>query len=174
VKRSGKRDGPEACSKSHRKRESESRQALGEALIDLGHGELDALDIPERLRQAIQDAQNIRKHEALRRQKQFIGRLMRDVDPEPIQEILARRDAVRNRDTRLFHAAENWRRRLVEEGASAVAECAAALGLDAESLEGSVADIRNAQTEPLRKTASRALFRTLHERIVARSADARS
>jgi ribosome-associated protein len=163
VKRSGKRDGPEACSKSHRKRESESRQALGEALIDLGHGELDALDIPERLRQAIQDAQNIRKHEALRRQKQFI----------PIQEILARRDAVRNRDTRLFHAAENWRRRLVEEGASAVAECAAALGLDAESLEGSVADIRNAQTEPLRKTASRALFRTLHERIVARSADAR-
>jgi ribosome-associated protein len=172
VKRRATGHGPEACSKSHRKRESESRQALGEALIDLGQAELDALDIPERLRQAIRDAQGIRKHEALRRQKQFVGRLMRDVDPRPIEEMLARRDAVRALDTRLFHAAENWRRRLVDEGTSTVTECAAALGLDPESLEGSVADIRNARTEPMRKAASRTLFRMLHERIVARAADA--
>lgn len=171
MNRRGQQDRSDTASKSHRKRESQSLQALGEALIDLSQEELDGLEIPGRLRQAIQDAQRIRKHEALRRQKQFIGRLMRNVDPVPIEEMLARRDSLRIRETRLFHAAENWRKHLIDEGPTAIAECAAALGLDADSLTVSVAEIRKAPTESLRKAASRALFRTLHERIVARSAD---
>jgi ribosome-associated protein len=80
-----------AVSKSARKREAEQLQALGRALTELKAADLDALAeqhpraLPEKLRQAIADYQRFPSHGARRRQLQFIGRLMRDIDPEPLQ-----------------------------------------------------------------------------------------
>ncbi len=65
-------------------------QDLGEALVALDPVRVAALDLPERLVDAIGQARTITKHEARRRQLQFIGRLMRDVDAQPIKEALAR------------------------------------------------------------------------------------
>ena len=79
-------DGNAAPSKTRRKAEMHALQDLGEAMVRLPADRLAALGLPERLFDAIREARNITRWEARRRQMQFIGRLMRDVDPLPIQE----------------------------------------------------------------------------------------
>jgi len=156
-------------SKTRRKRESRSLQELGEALVSLKCEELDDLELPGRLRDAIRDAGRIGSREALRRQRQYIGRLMREVDPEPIQEFLARRQSVQKEDSRVFHAAESWRRRLLSGDREVVGECAAALGIDGADLEKRVESVVAARSEGLRKGASRSLFRFIHQALSGKS-----
>ena len=72
-------------SKSARKREYIALQKLGEELITLKLSELDGLPLDENLREAVLEAKQIKSHGALRRQKQYIGKLMRHVDPEPLR-----------------------------------------------------------------------------------------
>ena len=79
---------PEAPSKSARKRAMHELQALGEALVALDPARLAKLDLPERLADAIAEVRSMTKHEARRRQLQFIGKLMRDVDADPIKDAL--------------------------------------------------------------------------------------
>jgi ribosome-associated protein len=71
-------------SKSQLKREMTALQELGEELVGLSRERLAKIDMPERLRDAIFDAQRITKHEARRRQMQYIGKIMRDVDAKPL------------------------------------------------------------------------------------------
>ncbi len=80
----------EIPSKSQRKRDMEALQHLGESLLRLNRGHLDALDLPETLLHAILEAKSISAHGARRRQLQYIGKLMRQVDPAPIQAYLDR------------------------------------------------------------------------------------
>ena len=77
-------------SKSERKREHLALQELGEALIPLQEPDLRAMDLDEGLLEAVLEAKRISKRGALRRQKQYIGKLMGRLDPEPIREALAR------------------------------------------------------------------------------------
>ena len=76
-------------SKSARKREYLALQKLGESLISLKLTDLERIPLPEELRDAVYEAKKITAHGALRRQKQYIGKLMGHVDPEPIQQALA-------------------------------------------------------------------------------------
>lgn len=109
-------------SKSARKRDSEALQALGEQLVELPEDVLDTLELPERLRDALRLARTITQRSALRRQRQYIGKLMRDIDPAPIRAALERR-AQRDRATvAIGHSAERWRTRLIDEGDAALAE----------------------------------------------------
>jgi len=75
-------------SKSARKREHQARQKLGEELITLRDAELDSLGLDEDLLEAVIEARGIKAHGALRRQKQYIGKIMRHIDPEPIRATL--------------------------------------------------------------------------------------
>jgi ribosome-associated protein len=77
-------------SKSARKREYLALQKLGEDLITLRESELLSMPLDEDLLEAVQEARRIKAHGALRRQKQYIGKLMRHVDPEPINAALER------------------------------------------------------------------------------------
>ena len=154
-------------SKTRLKKDSASLQALGEALIDLPPETLEDLQLPDRLNEALSDARRIRKHEALRRQRQYIGRLMRDVDPAPIREFLQSRDTGQKEGTRLFHAAETWRQKLIDGTGDTVTACVESLGVDRRELEGVLSDLRRAPSQPLRKTASHRLFRLLHDALQA-------
>ncbi len=87
-------------SKSARKRAAQAAQALGEALIELREAELDALGLPERLAEAIREARGIKSRGADARQRQYIGRLMREVDLEAIRGALAARHARSAQDER--------------------------------------------------------------------------
>ncbi len=157
-------------SKSHLKRESRSLQKLGEALIDLSPEDLEPLDLPERLLEALDDARRIRKHEALRRQRQYIGRLMREIDPEPVRQFLESRLSAAQENNRHFHAAEDWRQRLLEGGQSMIPACAEATGADPGALSDGLAAVLQAPSEPLRKAASRELFRLLYRSIDSKPA----
>ncbi|MCP5091593.1 MAG: DUF615 domain-containing protein [Gammaproteobacteria bacterium] len=77
-------------SKSARKREFLALQKLGEQLIALKTSELQEIGLDEELLEAVLDAREIKAHSALRRQKQYIGKIMRRVDPEPIRAAIAR------------------------------------------------------------------------------------
>ena len=110
-------DAVERPSKSQKKRDMHALQEMGAALVDLSPERLDRIDMPEELRRALGEAQRLSRHEARRRQMQYIGRLMRDVDPAPIREAL---DAVRGAsalETARQHRLERLRERLLEDEA---------------------------------------------------------
>jgi ribosome-associated protein len=77
-------------SKSARKREYLARQKLGEELIPLQEDDLRSLGLDGNLLDAVLEAKRMKKHGALRRQKQYIGKLMGRIDPEPVREALER------------------------------------------------------------------------------------
>jgi len=77
-------------SKSARKREYIALQKLGEELITLNASDLDSLPLDDSLREAVLQARQMKAHGALRRQKQYIGKLMRHIDPEPVRSELAK------------------------------------------------------------------------------------
>jgi ribosome-associated protein len=167
------RDPDEPPSKSARKREALDLQALGEALIALPPAELDALDLPETLHDAIVAARDIASRGAGVRQRQFIGKLMRKVDAEPIRAALARRrDADRARLHTERHI-EQWRDRLLTD------EPAAWLELQSSHPSAPVDQLRSlvrqarAERDSARPPASaRMLFRRLRELLdPGRSAD---
>ena len=118
-------------SKTQRKREMHDLQELGERLVELNNKQLATLPLSEDLLDAVRDSRTITKHEARRRHLQFIGRLMRNIDPEPIREKLREWDGVSREATAEQHQLERWRMRLMDdEGALAqyIAANQAALG----------------------------------------------
>lgn len=96
-------------SKTQRKRLMSELQDVGAALVKLSREQVMRLDLPERLREAVLECQGITRHEARRRQVQYIGRIMRDLDAAPIVQQLASLQAPTKKDTALFHLAEKWR-----------------------------------------------------------------
>lgn len=118
------RDEPERPSKSQRKRAAHAAQDLGEALIRLRDAELEALTLPEPLTEAIREARRITSRAAGARQRQYIGKLMREIDLEPIRSALAARSERDALETQLFKRAEGWRERLIVEGDAALDELA--------------------------------------------------
>jgi ribosome-associated protein len=102
-------------SKSQRKRDAVALQALGESLLTLNQSELNQLDIPESLRDALEQALKIDSHEAKRRQHQFIGKLMRTIDPEPIKCLVEQVEQRKGTEKQQLHTLEHWRERLISE-----------------------------------------------------------
>lgn len=105
----------ELPSKSQRKRDMHELQTLGAELVELNDDQLAAVDLPELLLDAVQAARGITKHEARRRQLQYIGKIMRHVDPEPIRAQIAAWQAVSAAHTARLHLVERWRDRLLQE-----------------------------------------------------------
>ncbi|MGH8289642.1 MAG: ribosome biogenesis factor YjgA [Steroidobacteraceae bacterium] len=160
------RDEPARPSKSERKRAAHAAQDLGEALIRLREGELDALGLPERLREAVREARHIKSRAGGARQRQYIGKLMREIDLEPIRATLAARSERDAIETQLFKRAESWRERLIAEGDPALEELARLRpGLDLASLRRRIGAARHERGAGLKAgtvgPAARELFRAL-------------
>ena len=102
-------------SKTQRKKQMHELQGVGAQLVKLSAERLAAIRMPETLREAIMAAQGITRHEARRRQLQYIGRLMRDIDAAPIAAQLAEFHAPSKRQSALFHVAERWRQELLDD-----------------------------------------------------------
>lgn len=105
----------EFISKTRRKRDAHDLQDLGKALVKLSKEQLARIDMPESLREAISECRRFTRHEAIRRQMQYIGRIMRDIDAAPIAGQLAQIEAPSKRQTAVFHVAERWRDELVQQ-----------------------------------------------------------
>lgn len=110
----------ELISKSQRKREAEAAQQLGKNILGLSQDAQDSMDLPEGLAKALNDARKIKKNAALKRQLQYIGKVMRSVDLEPIQEQYLKLTNHYDKDIKNLHNLENWRDKLLSEGDKAL------------------------------------------------------
>lgn len=108
-------DLPERPSKSQKKRDAHALQALGKELVALSAEQLKRIDMPDNLRIAIAEAQRTRSHEGLRRQMQYVGKVMRGVDTGPLTEAL---DVIRGLSAAAVareHMLERMRERLMAD-----------------------------------------------------------
>jgi ribosome-associated protein len=115
----------EKPSKSAVKRAMNDLQALGAELVELSRDQLKKVDLPDDLRDAVRDAQRITQHEAHRRQLQYIGKLMRSIDPAPIRAALDEIKGLSVAATARMHALERLRLRFLEDE-KVISEIAAA------------------------------------------------
>ncbi len=100
-------------SKTRRKKDSHDLQDLGEALVAMPDGRLVDLPMDESLLDAIRQYRVTRTHEGRRRQMQYIGKLMRRNDPEPLREAVAAMELGQAKDALALHDAERWRNELI-------------------------------------------------------------
>lgn len=155
-------DGP---SKSALKRHSTELQLLGESLIDLSPPELDELQLPEKLRDAVDIAKCITANGGLYRQKQYIGKLMRKIDSEPIRLALeAKKQAHRTQVLRLRRV-EQWRDRLLNEVAALTEFTVEFPATNSKQLQRLIARALHEREHQQAPTASRELFKLVRDAL---------
>jgi ribosome-associated protein len=108
-------DHDERPSKSALKREAHEQQAIGQALAALPESAFAAAPMPDALREAIVELRRVRSHEGKRRQLQYVGKLMRSADVEPLRQAVASAQLGRAHDALALHRAEHWRGELVAD-----------------------------------------------------------
>ncbi len=137
-------DTEQPLSKTKLKKQMHDLQDIGEQLVALSADQLQELDLPERLVDAIREMKRINKFGAQRRQMQFIGKLMREVDAAPIVAKLEAWNGTSRAHTAWLHQVERWRDRLLEDEAALTELLAAHPEADAQHLRTL---IRNAHKE---------------------------
>lgn len=146
-------DGPddgafERPSKTAQKKAMHELQALGEALLELPDKRLVAIGLPERLLDAVREAQRITAHEGRRRQLQFVGKLMRQIDPEPVREAVAAFKLGHAKDALTLHEAERWRAELLASDDALTRWMAAHPDSDAQQLRALIRSARKEAQAP--------------------------
>jgi len=153
----------EIVSRTKKKQHVEELQKLGVALIALPAATLDALDLPLQLLAAVREAQRITSHGARRRQVQFIGKVMRKIDPEPVRAAVAaiagQSAAAGARQKRL----EQWRERLIADDAALTAFASDHAGADLQAMRTLIRNARKEIAESKPPRAQRELFRLIRE-----------
>lgn len=152
-------------SKSERKRRAERLQQLGRRLAELAPERLAELPLSDDLKRAIIEYQRFGSHGARRRQLQFIGRLMRDVDPAPLVAALETLEGHSVAARREFHEVETWRTALLERADALTEFMDAYPGTDVQQLRHHIQHVQRARTEAQQRGAARALFRFLREAV---------
>jgi ribosome-associated protein len=152
-------------SKSRRKQEAAALQELGSQLVELNAEQLAQVELPEILHDAVMEARRIRDFEGRRRQLQYIGKLMREVDPEPIKARLARWSGVSHEHAARERTVERWRERLLADPRAVDALAAEFPGSDTQALRALIAGVLRDQAAGRPPKQFRALFRALRTLI---------
>lgn len=104
---------PDPLSKTQRKNDMLELQKLGEKLIKLSLTQLEKIELPETLRNAILLAHTLKSHESIRRHLQYIGKIMRNVDATDIRHAIMQVEFTNEQRTAEFHLVEEWREKLI-------------------------------------------------------------
>ncbi|SDK19569.1 ribosome-associated protein [Methylophilus rhizosphaerae] len=150
-------------SKTRLKAEADAAQEIGRQLVDLPKDKLKKLPLEEALLDAIAEAKRITSNGAIRRQMQYIGRLMRDIDLAPIVEQLQKWEGKHQEENARFHHMERWRTRLLEDARVLELFIAEFPRTDVQQMRTL---IRNAQKEAAANKppkSSRELFKMIRE-----------
>jgi ribosome-associated protein len=153
----------EIVSKTRRKREMHELQTLGVALVALSEVQLKSMALAEDLLAALLEAKRIKSHEAKRRQMQYIGRLMRELDPAPIRARLAELEGSSAQATARHRRLESWRARLLGDDEALTAFAAEYPGADLQALRTLIRNARKEASLGKPPRAYRELFRVLKE-----------
>jgi ribosome-associated protein len=155
----------ESTSKTRRKKDMLALQDLGVQLVGLNEQQLQDMQLPEPLLEAVREARRLTKHEARRRQMQYIGRLMRDIDAAPIRERLEQWRGQGREHTAQLHAIERWRDELLAADPALARFLDEHPGADCQKLRSLIRNARREQGAALPPKSYRELFRVLRETI---------
>lgn len=146
------------------KEEMKELQRFGESLVKLPLERINKIEMPEELRDAILHARTLKKHEARRRQMQYVGTLMRNVDVDPIRSYIDNINLGSKDESRVFNKIETWRDDLVK-GKEGAIECVLneLPGADRQHLRQLVRNAVKESEKGFSPKSSRALFRYLRE-----------
>lgn len=153
-------------SKSQRKRDVEALQALGAELVKLSSAQVKNLALPDDLRVAVLECQRISSHGALRRQMQYIGKVMRSIEDDGVDAIrdqLAELNGESDAAKARFHDLERWRARLLEDDGAVTEWLQRHPDADAQQLRQLIRNARRESEQGKPPKSSRELFRMLRE-----------
>jgi ribosome-associated protein len=159
----------EPVSKTRRKREMHALQSLGVDLVALPESQLHEMQLESELLEALLEAKRMRSHEARRRQLQYIGRLMRDVAPEPIRARLSALEGSSAQAAAAHRRLEALRERLLADDAALTRYAAEHPGADLQEIRALIRNARKEQKEGKPPRAYRELFRALKTLETARA-----
>ena len=106
-------DADDRPSKTQLKQQSHDLQKLGLELAALSDDTLDAVDMPESLRDALAEFRRTKSHEGRRRQLQYVGKLMRGADADALREAVATATLGSAQNALALHVVEHWRAELI-------------------------------------------------------------
>jgi ribosome-associated protein len=153
-------------SKTKLKAEADAQQALGVRLSELSKEKLNKLNLSEELLTAILETKKITANGAIRRHRQYLGRLMREIDTAPITEQLARWDGKHTAENAYFHGLERWRDRMIAD-VNVISEFVSQHPqTDPQDIQQLRTLVRNAQKEQTTNKppkSSREIFKLLRE-----------
>ena len=155
----------ERPSKSQRKREMTALQDLGESLLRLSSAELARIELPEPLREAIAETGRIGSHEARRRHLQYIGKLMRQVDPEPLRAAIEDATGESKQAVAMMHRCERLRDALLADDAALDGVLTELPGADMQQLRAAIRAARREHREGRPPKYARQLYRWLHDQF---------
>ena len=150
-------------SKTQRKREMQALQELGEELVALGADKLAELELSASLLDAVVEAKRISKFGALRRQMQYVGRLMRDADADAIRSQLDVWKGTSVAETARLHSIEGWRARLIEDDVALGELLAQFPRADAQRLRALIRNVKREAEAKKPPKSFRELFQELCE-----------
>lgn len=155
-------------SKSQKKRDSTALQAVGAELIAYTSEVIRKLELPEELETAVLDCKNIppSKHGGFKRQMQYIGKLMREVDAAPILEKLQLLKAPSQKQTAQHHLAERWRDRMIADATAIAAFANEFAAADRVLLASYVTKAKDDHAAKRPPTHFRLLYKVLHKQIL--------
>lgn len=150
-------------SKTKRKQQMHELQSLGAQLVELSPEQLASMRLPEDLSAAVLEARRIASREGRRRQLQYIGRLMRELDAEPVREQLARWSGQSREQAARHQVLERWRERLLADDGLLTEYAQEHQGADLQALRALIRNARRESIEHRPPRAYRELFRVLRE-----------
>ena len=136
-------------------------QSLGAALVALPEAQVSGMRLEGRLLEAVLEAKRVKSHEARRRQLQYIGRLMRAVDPEPIRAQLAAVEGSSAQAAAAHRRLEAWRERLLADDTALTGFAAEHPDADLQEIRALIRNARKEQKDGKPPRAYRELFRAL-------------
>jgi ribosome-associated protein len=156
----------EGPSKSELKRQDQELRAIGVELVELPLAELEAMNLPESLYDAVMACRKISAHGARLRQEMFIAKVMRGVDVEPIRATLERRSEIDRQRVHREHVLETWRERLIADEPAAWTEIATRIDpAELQQIRSLARQVRAEQANARPPAAARQLFRRLREAL---------
>ena len=151
-------------SKTQKKKEAEALQDLGEKLVKLPDEQLKGIDMPEELSNAVRQTKTIKSHGALKRQMQFIGTLMRKIDPAPVREAIDGIEQGNYKKAMEFKETERWRDELMAGNKELMEEILVKYpSANRQQLSQLIRNAIKEKTNDKPPKAFRALFRYLKE-----------
>lgn len=164
----------ELVSKTQLKRDSHDLQDFGKKLVALKPAQLETIQLPDSLFHAINEAKKIlNKRSALKRQYQYIGKILRNIDLDEIQNRYSRLENQAEINNQRQHQCEYWRDQISELGDSALNEFLQTLtiGFDRQHFRQLARNIYNAKKETQKTTYKRQLFQLIYSTLKQQDGD---